>query len=51
MSKEDDLKTIQMRIIDAKARTNDCSSAGKFREAESFLDQLRSLERILELAA
>ena len=51
MSREDDLKTIQMRIIDAKARINDCLSAGKFREAESFLDQLRSLERMLELAA
>ena len=51
MSKEDDLKTIQMRIIDAKARTKDCLSAGKFREAESYLDQLRSLERMLELAA
>ncbi len=43
MSKEDDLKTIQMRIIDAKDRMNDYLSAGKFREAESFLDQLRSL--------
>ena len=51
MSWEDDLKTIQMRIIDAKARMNDCLSAGKFHEAESFLDQLRSLERMLELAA
>ena len=51
MSWEDDLKTIQMRIIDAKARMNDCLSAGKLREAESFLDQLRSLERMLELAA
>jgi hypothetical protein len=51
MSREDDLKTIQMRIIDAKARMNDSLSAGKFREAESYLDQLRSLERMLELAA
>jgi hypothetical protein len=51
MSREDDLKTIQMRIIDAKARMSDCLSARKLREAESFLDQLRSLERMLELAA
>ena len=51
MSKEDNLKAIELRIIDAKARTNDCLSAGKCREAESFLDQLRSLERMLELAA
>ena len=51
MSREDDLKAIELRIIDAKARTKDCLSARKFREAESFLDQLRSLERILELAA
>ena len=51
MSKEDDLKAIELNIIDAKARMNDCLSGGKFREAESFLDQLRSLERMLELAA
>ena len=51
MNREDDLKTIQMCIIDAKARTNDCLSGGKFREAERFLDQLRSLDRMLELAA
>ena len=51
MSREDDLKTIQMRIIDAKARMNDCLSAGRFREAESYLDQVTSLKRLLEVAA
>ena len=39
MSKEEDLKTIQLRIIDAKARMNDCLSAGKFNVAETYLDQ------------
>ena len=51
MSKEDDLKTIELRIIDAKARMNEALLAGRFREAESFLDQLTSLKRMLELAA
>ena len=51
MSKEEDLKTIQLRIIDAKSRMNDCLSTGKFREAESYLDQITSLKRLLEVAA
>ena len=51
MTREDDLKIIELRIIDAKARMNEALSAGKFREAESFLDQITSLKRILELAA
>ena len=51
MTREEDLKTIELRIIDAKARMNDCLSAGKFREAESFLDQITSLKRLLEVAA
>ena len=51
MSREEDLKTIQLRIIDAKARMNDCLSACKFREAESYLDQIKSLKRMLEMTA
>ena len=51
MSREEDVKTIELRIIDAKTRMNDCLSAGKFREAESFLDQITSLKRLLEVAA
>ena len=51
MTKEEDLKIIQLRIIDAKARMNDCLSAGRFREAESYLDQVTSLKRLLEVAA
>ena len=51
MSKEEDLKIIQLRIIDAKARMNDCLSAGKFNVAETYLDQITSLKRLLELAA
>ena len=51
MSREEDLKTIELRIIDAKSKMNDCLSAGKFREAESYLDQITSLKRLLEVAA
>ena len=51
MSREEDVKTIELRIIDAKSKMNDCLSAGKFREAESYLDQLTSLKRLLEVAA
>ena len=51
MSREEDVKTIELRIIDAKTRMNDCLSAGKFREAESYLDQITSLKRLLEVAA
>ena len=45
MTREQDRKAIELRIIDAKARMNDCLSAGKFREAESFLDQITSLKK------
>ena len=51
MSREEDVKTIELRIIDAKSKMNDCLSAGKFREAESYLDQITSLKRLLEVAA
>ena len=51
MTKEEDLKIIQLRIIDAKARMNDCLSAGRFREVESYLDQVTSLKCLLEVAA
>ena len=51
MSKEDDLKTIELRIIDAKAKMTDALNAGKFNVAETYLDQITSLKRMLELAA
>ena len=51
MSRTEDLKAIELRIIDAKSKMNDCLSAGKFREAESYLDQITSLKRLLEVAA
>ena len=50
MSKEDDLRTIELRIVDAKARMNDCLSAGKFAAAEVHLDQVTSLKKLLEAA-
>ena len=49
MSKAEDLKTIELRIIDAKAKMNDCLSAGKFAAAEVYLDQVTSLRRMLDL--
>ena len=50
MSRAEDLKAIELRIIDAKAKMNEALSVGKFREAESFLDQITSLKRMRELA-
>ena len=50
MSRQEDIKTIELRIIDAKARMNDALSVGKFREAEAYLDQITSLKRMRELA-
>ena len=51
MNREEDLKMIELRIIDAKARMNDALNAGKFREAERYLDQVTSLKTMLELSA
>ena len=47
MSKAEDLKAIELQIIDAKARMNDCLSAGNLRKAESYSDLLRSLQMML----
>ena len=50
MSKED-VKTIELRIADARGKMTDALNAGKFAVAETYLDQITSLKRMLELAA
>ena len=51
MSRNEDLKTIELRIIDAKSKMTDALNAGKFAVAETYLDQITSLKRFLEVAA
>ena len=51
MNNAEDVKMIQLQLVDATARMRAALSVGDFRKAEIATDQIRSLKRMLELAA
>jgi len=51
MSNADDIRQLELQLLDATARMRAALSVGDFRRAEIATDQIRSLKRLLEVAA
>ena len=51
MNNAEDIKQIELQLVDATDRMRAALSVGDFRKAEIASDRIRSLKRMLELAA